>query len=180
MAPGRGVSARGTSSLEPRPRPVPAASGAWPPEAAQAGPLQPRRPPARLRPPPGPPSGGSGSALRPDAGPPRASRADLQGGGSSWMAGNWYYGHGVSAWVSGTRTTTLAGRLARMGFADAARAERIVTSELALDVSPGALPGAPAGAPGRDDPVLEAIGAAADPDVALAGVARVAGTAGRP
>jgi glutamate-ammonia-ligase adenylyltransferase len=63
-----------------------------------------------------------------------------------------------------------------MWFADAARAERLVISELALDVSPGARPGAPAGAPGRDDPVLEAIAAAADPDLALAGLARIAGT----
>ena len=78
--------------------------------------------------------------------------------------------------MSGTRTTTLAGRLARMGFADAARAERLVTSDLALDLSPGGRPGAPAGAPGRDDAVLEAIGAAADPDLALAGLARIAGT----
>ncbi len=80
--------------------------------------------------------------------------------------------------MSGTRTTTLAGRLARMGFADAARAERLVTSELALDVSQGGRPGsgAPAGAAGRDDAVLEAIGAAADPDLALASLARIAGT----
>jgi glutamate-ammonia-ligase adenylyltransferase len=69
-----------------------------------------------------------------------------------------------------------------MGFADAARAERLVTSELALDVNQGARPGsgtpggAPAGAPGRDDAVLEALGAAADPDLALAGLARIAGT----
>jgi [glutamine synthetase] adenylyltransferase / [glutamine synthetase]-adenylyl-L-tyrosine phosphorylase len=79
--------------------------------------------------------------------------------------------------VSGTRTTTLAGRLARMGFGDAAQAERLLTTDLALDVShgePGGIvPGF--GGPPKDDPVLEAIAGAADPDLALRGLARIIG-----
>jgi glutamate-ammonia-ligase adenylyltransferase len=80
--------------------------------------------------------------------------------------------------VSGTRRTTLMGRLVRLGFADAARAERLITSDLGLDVDlgdrPGALTGA-SGGTGRDETVLQAIAAAADPDLALAGLARIAG-----
>ena len=53
------------------------------------------------------------------------------------------------------RRTTLAGRLARLGFADAARAERMV-GELRLD-----------------DQLIGALGAAADPDLALTGLARL-------
>ena len=91
--------------------------------------------------------------------------------------GHSYYRHGVSTWVSGTRTTTLAGRLARMGFGDARQAERLVTSDLALDVSPGERPGTIPGfgGPPKDEAVLEAIAAAADPDLALLGLARIIG-----
>ncbi|MBV9793950.1 MAG: bifunctional [glutamine synthetase] adenylyltransferase/[glutamine synthetase]-adenylyl-L-tyrosine phosphorylase [Actinobacteria bacterium] len=82
--------------------------------------------------------------------------------------------------VSGTRRTTLAGRLVRLGFADAAKAERLVTSDLGLDVDPGDRPGAitppgGSGSPGRDETVLAALAAAADPDLALVGLARIAG-----
>ena len=79
--------------------------------------------------------------------------------------------------MSGTRTTTLAGRLARMGFGDARQAERLVTSDLALDVSPGERPGTIPGfgGPPKDEAVLEAIAAAADPDLALLGLARIIG-----
>jgi [glutamine synthetase] adenylyltransferase / [glutamine synthetase]-adenylyl-L-tyrosine phosphorylase len=80
--------------------------------------------------------------------------------------------------VSGTRRTTLTGRLVRMGFADPARAERLITSDLKLDLNPGDRPGGLglAGGPqGRDETVLAAIAAAADPDLALSGLARIAG-----
>jgi [glutamine synthetase] adenylyltransferase / [glutamine synthetase]-adenylyl-L-tyrosine phosphorylase len=53
------------------------------------------------------------------------------------------------------RRTTLVGRLARLGFADAARAERMV-GELRLD-----------------DQLIGALGDAADPDLALTGLARL-------
>ena len=73
------------------------------------------------------------------------------------------------------RTTTLAGRLTRMGFADPARAEQLLTSDLALDISPDE----PAAGPGygrrpKDEAVLEAIAGAADPDLALQQLARIA------
>jgi [glutamine synthetase] adenylyltransferase / [glutamine synthetase]-adenylyl-L-tyrosine phosphorylase len=67
--------------------------------------------------------------------------------------------------MSGSRTT-LAGRLARMGFADAARAERLLLTDLggtAEQLTP--------------DTVLTALAAAADPDLALTGLARVFGAA---
>ena len=65
-----------------------------------------------------------------------------------------------------------------MGFADAARAERLMTSELALDLDGGPRQGIAGGAvrPPADEAVLEAIAAAADPDLALSGLARIAGT----
>jgi [glutamine synthetase] adenylyltransferase / [glutamine synthetase]-adenylyl-L-tyrosine phosphorylase len=69
--------------------------------------------------------------------------------------------------VSGSRTT-LAGRLARLGFADAARAERLLTD----------LGGTDSDDPGNEsavDPLLTALAAAADPDLALTGLARVFG-----
>ena len=69
--------------------------------------------------------------------------------------------------MSGSRTT-LAGRLARLGFADAARAERLLLTDLGID------PDQEAGEPGAD-PLLTALAAAADPDLALAGLARVFG-----
>ena len=67
--------------------------------------------------------------------------------------------------MSGSRTT-LAGRLARLGFADAARAERLLLTDLGID------PDQEAGEPGAD-PLLTALAAAADPDLALTGLARV-------
>ncbi len=74
------------------------------------------------------------------------------------------------------RTTTLAGRLTRMGFADPARAEQLLTSDLALDISPDE----PAAGPGygripKDEAVLEAIAAAPYPDLALRQRPRIAG-----
>ncbi len=63
-----------------------------------------------------------------------------------------YYGQHVGtvgSSVSGTRRTTLAGRLARMGFADAAKAEQLITADLGLDLSEG-----------RDETVLAAIAGA--------------------
>ncbi len=57
------------------------------------------------------------------------------------------------------RRTTLAARLARMGFADPAQAERLVAS-LALDT-------------GDDAVLLDALGDAADPDRALAALSRM-------
>ena len=78
------------------------------------------------------------------------------------------------------RTTTLEGRLARMGFSDAPAAERLITSDLALNIGPPEPAGVQAsfGGPPMDDAVLEAIAAAADPDLALLGLARIAGTDG--
>src|SRR5215831_5404769 len=63
------------------------------------------------------------------------------------------------------RRTTLGARLARMGFADPARAERLLC-ELALDADAG------------DAELLEALGGAADPDLALAALARMPRDAG--
>jgi len=60
------------------------------------------------------------------------------------------------------RRTTPVGRLARMGFADAARAQQFVTEDLGLDPD------------GADSDLLEALAAAADPDLALAALARMA------
>ena len=72
--------------------------------------------------------------------------------------------------MSGSRTT-LAGRLARLGFADAARAERLLLTDLGgTDLGgTGSEPGA--------DPLLTALAAAADPDLALTGLARLFGVA---
>ena len=64
------------------------------------------------------------------------------------------------------RGTTLAGRLASLGFADADGAERLMAGHLALDVQ------------GADGELVEALAAAADPDAALAGLARLAPDAG--
>ncbi len=60
------------------------------------------------------------------------------------------------------RETSLAGQLAAMGFADTARAERLLTRDLGLDTG------------GADLPVVEAIAGAADPDLALASLSRLA------
>src|SRR5215469_11132620 len=62
------------------------------------------------------------------------------------------------------RGTTLAGQLAAMGFADTARAQRLITEDLVLDTA-------------ADSGLLPALAAAADPDLALAGLARLAGNA---
>jgi len=70
--------------------------------------------------------------------------------------------------VSGSRTT-LAGRLARLGFADAARAERLLLTDLG-----GTDPDEEGSEPGVD-PLLTALAAAADPDLALTGLARLFG-----
>ena len=56
---------------------------------------------------------------------------------------------------------TLAGRLAVLGFADTARAERLLTEDLQLDVA------------AADAALVDAIAAAADPDLALAALARL-------
>jgi len=63
--------------------------------------------------------------------------------------------------VSTPRGTTLAGQLAAMGFADTARAQRLLTEDLELDAA------------GRDADMLAALAAAADPDLALASLARL-------
>jgi glutamate-ammonia-ligase adenylyltransferase len=57
---------------------------------------------------------------------------------------------------------TLAGRLASLGFADAQAAQRLITGGLA------------SGRRADDDELLRALAAAADPDAALAGLARLA------
>jgi [glutamine synthetase] adenylyltransferase / [glutamine synthetase]-adenylyl-L-tyrosine phosphorylase len=64
------------------------------------------------------------------------------------------------------RGTTLAGQLAAMGFADTARAQRLLTEDLGLDLA------------GRDADLLAALAAAADPDLALASLARLPHDAG--
>src|ERR1022692_3428757 len=74
--------------------------------------------------------------------------------------------HRYRAGVSIPRGTTLAGRLASLGFADADRAERLISDGLALDIH------------GTDADLIEALAAAADPDAALAGLARLAPQAG--
>ncbi len=75
-------------------------------------------------------------------------------------------GHRYRAGVSIPRGTTLAGRLASLGFADADRAERLITDGLELDIQ------------GADADLIGALAAAADPDAALAGLARLAPEAG--
>jgi glutamate-ammonia-ligase adenylyltransferase len=62
----------------------------------------------------------------------------------------------------GTPRGTLTGQLAALGFADTARARRLITADLGLD------------AEGGDAAIVEALGAAADPDLAVAGLARMA------
>ncbi|HEX9554145.1 MAG TPA: bifunctional [glutamine synthetase] adenylyltransferase/[glutamine synthetase]-adenylyl-L-tyrosine phosphorylase [Streptosporangiaceae bacterium] len=59
------------------------------------------------------------------------------------------------------RGMTLAGRLAALGFADTADAQRLLADELGLDLL------------GRDAPIITALAAAPDPDLALAGLARL-------
>jgi len=75
----------------------------------------------------------------------------------------------MTSGTSGTgrlRGATLAGQLAALGFADTARAQRLLTEDLGLD---------PAAA---DAGLLEALAAAADPDLALASLARLPPDAG--
>ncbi len=79
--------------------------------------------------------------------------------------------------MSGSRTT-LAGRLARMGFADAARAERLLLTDLGGSELDGPDLGPADGLKG--DPVVAALAAAADPDLALTGLARLYGAAPDP
>src|SRR5215469_6350634 len=59
------------------------------------------------------------------------------------------------------RGMTTTGRLATLGFADAARADRLLTGDLRLDVL------------GADEAIVAALAAAPDPDLALAGLARL-------
>ena len=66
------------------------------------------------------------------------------------------------------RRPSLAGRLARLGFTDAARAERLL---LEAERETGARPG---------DDLLDALGRTADPDLALDGLLRVLASAGGP
>src|SRR5579859_1192330 len=81
--------------------------------------------------------------------------------GRGWT-GRGGYGAGVSV----PRRSTAAGRLARLGFADPARAEVLLTGDLATD------PGAP------EDALIDALASAADPDLALAALARMPRDAG--
>ena len=69
--------------------------------------------------------------------------------------------------VSGSRTTS-AGWLARMGFADPARAERLLLTDLGVTA-----------AELRTDPLVTAVAAAADPDLAVTGLSRLFAAAGR-
>jgi glutamate-ammonia-ligase adenylyltransferase len=59
------------------------------------------------------------------------------------------------------RGVTLAGRLAALGFADTADAQRLLADELGLDLL------------GRDAPIVSALAASPDPGLALAGLARL-------
>src|SRR5215472_15300235 len=59
------------------------------------------------------------------------------------------------------RGSTLAGRLATLGFADTATAQRLLSDELGLDAA------------GTDAGLVAAIAAAPDPDLALVGLARL-------
>ncbi|HVT67883.1 MAG TPA: hypothetical protein VHF26_09055, partial [Trebonia sp.] len=76
--------------------------------------------------------------------------------------------------MSGARTTSLSGWLARMGFADIPRAERELA---ALGLAGPEFTGpelAGPGVTGEDHAVLAALAPAADPDLALAGLAQIA------
>jgi glutamate-ammonia-ligase adenylyltransferase len=59
------------------------------------------------------------------------------------------------------RRTTPVARLARLGFADAARAQRLLTEDLEFDPD------------GADTGIVRALAEAADPDLALAALARL-------
>jgi glutamate-ammonia-ligase adenylyltransferase len=74
--------------------------------------------------------------------------------------------------VSDTRSSSLAGWLARFGFADAARADHQLREELRVDLT---IPSGPRPVPaGRDAGLVMALAAAPDPDVALDGLTRIA------
>lgn len=85
------------------------------------------------------------------------------------------------------RGSTLAGRLTRAGFADVARAERLLADAALLRLVGGAdaVPDAPAPAPGRDglpgaaplatEALVPALAESADPDQALLSLAKIAG-----
>lgn len=82
----------------------------------------------------------------------------------------------------GSRRPTLTGRLARVGFADISRSASLLADpDLALLLDGGRAPGADAPDGGVDpasvvdDELLAAFGAAADPDLALLQVVRLAG-----
>jgi glutamate-ammonia-ligase adenylyltransferase len=87
--------------------------------------------------------------------------------------------------TQGARGGTLSGRLTRLGFADVARAERMLGEEALVAVAgrrPGASPAADDdgvrwGDGGIPDDVVVALGSAADPDQALLALARIAGAA---
>ena len=83
-----------------------------------------------------------------ESGRPRMRPQELAAGG---------YGAGVSV----PRRTTAAARLARLGFADPARAEHLLIGDLAIDASEAG------------DALVEALAGAADPDLALAALARI-------
>jgi glutamate-ammonia-ligase adenylyltransferase len=74
--------------------------------------------------------------------------------------------------VTETRSGSLAGWLARLGFADAARADLRLREELRADLS---VPPGPRATPeGPDAGLVAALAAAPDPDVALDGLVRIA------
>ncbi|MDF2808837.1 MAG: bifunctional glutamine-synthetase adenylyltransferase/deadenyltransferase, partial [Cellulosimicrobium sp.] len=82
----------------------------------------------------------------------------------------------------GSRRPTLTGRLARVGFADISRSASLLADpDLAFLLDGGRAPGADAPDGGVDpasvvdDELLAAFGAAADPDLALLQVVRLAG-----
>jgi len=101
--------------------------------------------------------------ISPGGGSWKGSPSDSIGGclGCGSGQGAWRPGRRYRAGVSIPRGTTLAGRLASLGFADADRAERLITGGMALDIQ------------GADSELIEALAAAADPDAALAGLARL-------
>ena len=108
--------------------------------------------PPRCTPLPGPSADGPGANI---SGPFRRAAIAPHLGGANRTACRYRSG------VSVRRRTSPAGRLARLGFADAARTERLVSDELALD------------AEGADAALLAALAAAADPDLALITLARM-------
>src|SRR6266581_7722621 len=86
--------------------------------------------------------------------------------------------------VSTPRLGTLAGMLARMGFANPKRAEHLISAELDLDLAPATgMPFTTAARhvidtrdviEGADAELLAVLAAAADPDLALGAIAAIA------